>query len=41
MTTTDGTRRAFTLHWSLDATPEQAFEAWTDPERLGWYFNDH
>jgi len=41
MTTTDDTRRVFTLHWSLDATPEQAFEAWTDPERLGWYFNDH
>ena len=41
MTTTDDTRRDFTLHWSLDATPEQAFEAWTDPDRLGWYYNDH
>jgi uncharacterized protein YndB with AHSA1/START domain len=35
MTTTDDTRRAFTLHWSLDATPEQAFEAWTDPRGSG------
>ena len=38
MTTTD-TRRDFTLTWTLDASPEQVFRAWTDPAQLGWFYN--
>jgi len=41
MTTTDSTRRDFTLEWTLDAAPADVFRAWTDPEHLGWYYNDH
>jgi uncharacterized protein YndB with AHSA1/START domain len=39
MTTTDATRRDFTLSWTLDAPPRLVFRAWTDPEHLGWYYN--
>jgi uncharacterized protein YndB with AHSA1/START domain len=38
MTSTD-VARDFTLTWTLDAPAETVFGAWTDPERLGWYFN--
>jgi uncharacterized protein YndB with AHSA1/START domain len=38
--TTDGIDRAFTLQWTLDASREDVFRAWTDPDHLGWYFND-
>jgi uncharacterized protein YndB with AHSA1/START domain len=41
MTSTDGTRRDFTLTWTLDAPPAQVFRAWTDPDHLQWYYNDH
>ena len=41
MTTTDDTPREFTLTWTLDASPEVVFRSWTDPARLGWFFNDH
>jgi uncharacterized protein YndB with AHSA1/START domain len=40
MTSTDQTRRSFTLTWKLDAPPETVFDAWTDPARLGWFYND-
>jgi uncharacterized protein YndB with AHSA1/START domain len=33
-------RREFTLVWTLDASPDEVFRAWTDPEQLGWFFND-
>ena len=34
------TNRSFTLTWMLDAPPADVFRAWTDPEHLGWYYND-
>lgn len=40
MTATDRAPREFTLTWTLDATPDEVFRAWTDPEQLGWFFND-
>ena len=40
MTSPDQTPRSFTLTWTLDAPPETVFGAWTDPARLGWYYND-
>ena len=40
MTDTDRTTRDFTLTWTLDASPTDAFRAWTDPGHLGWYYND-
>jgi uncharacterized protein YndB with AHSA1/START domain len=40
MTSNDHTPRSFTLTWTLDATPETVFGAWTDPARLGWWYND-
>jgi len=39
MTSTDHTPRSFTLTWTLDAPPETVFGAWTDPARLGWFYN--
>ena len=38
---TDRMRRDFTLSWTLDAPRAQVFRAWTDPDHLGWYYNDH
>ena len=35
------TRHEFTLTWTLDASPADVFEAWTDPDQLEWYYNDH
>jgi uncharacterized protein YndB with AHSA1/START domain len=40
VTTTKGTDRDFTLTWTLDAPREDVFRAWTDPDHLGWYYND-
>jgi uncharacterized protein YndB with AHSA1/START domain len=40
MTKNDHTRREFTLTWTLDAPPADVFRAWTDPDHLGWYYND-
>jgi uncharacterized protein YndB with AHSA1/START domain len=40
VTTTEGTDRDFTLTWTLDAPREDVFRAWTDPDHLGWYYND-
>lgn len=31
--------RSFTLTRILDAPPSHVFRAWTDPARLGWFFN--
>jgi uncharacterized protein YndB with AHSA1/START domain len=39
MTTTDSTRRDFTLSWMLEAPPAEVFRAWTDPDHLGWFYN--
>jgi len=39
MTPADHTPRSFTLTWTLDAPPETVFGAWTDPARLGWFYN--
>jgi uncharacterized protein YndB with AHSA1/START domain len=33
------TDRAFTLTWTLDAPCADVFQAWTDPDHLGWYYN--
>jgi uncharacterized protein YndB with AHSA1/START domain len=40
MTDTDGTRRDFTLTWTLDSGPAEVFRAWTDPDHLDWFYND-
>ena len=40
MTSTAPAAREFTLTWSLDAPPADVFRAWTDPEHLGWFYND-
>jgi uncharacterized protein YndB with AHSA1/START domain len=37
---TNGTHREFTLTWTLDASPADVFQAWTDPEQLDWFYND-
>jgi uncharacterized protein YndB with AHSA1/START domain len=39
MTSADRTPRSFTLTWLLDSPPETVFGAWTDPDRLGWFYN--
>ena len=39
MTAADRVPRSFTLTWELDAPPETVFGAWTDPSRLGWFYN--
>jgi uncharacterized protein YndB with AHSA1/START domain len=39
MTTTERTRRDFTLTWTLDAPAADVFQAWTDPDHLDWYYN--
>jgi uncharacterized protein YndB with AHSA1/START domain len=41
MTSTTRTRRDFTLTWTLDAPPANVFQAWTDPDHLDWFYNDH
>jgi uncharacterized protein YndB with AHSA1/START domain len=32
--------RGFTLSWTLDSPPAEVFRAWTEPDRLGWFYND-
>jgi len=33
--------REVTFTWSLEATPAEVFRAWTDPDELEWFYNDH
>jgi uncharacterized protein YndB with AHSA1/START domain len=40
MTVRNTIDREFTLTWTLHAPREDVFRAWTDPEHLGWYYND-
>jgi uncharacterized protein YndB with AHSA1/START domain len=40
MTTSDPSSREFTLTWTLDAPRAEVFRAWTDPDRLDWFYND-
>ena len=35
------TDRSFTITRRLDAPPALVFQAWTDPEYLGWFFSGH
>jgi uncharacterized protein YndB with AHSA1/START domain len=39
MTTTEPTQRDFTLIRTLEASPAEVFRAWTDPDRLEWFYN--
>jgi len=39
--TTDLTQRDFTLTWTLDSSPAEVFQAWTDPDHLEWFYNDN
>ncbi len=41
MTSTDRAQRDFTLTWTLDASPAEVFQAWTDPDHLDWFYNDN
>jgi len=34
------TAHRFTLTWTLPATPAEVFAAWTEPDQLGWFYND-
>jgi uncharacterized protein YndB with AHSA1/START domain len=40
MSNTERTTCDFTLVWTLDAPAADVFRAWTDPEHLGWFYND-
>jgi uncharacterized protein YndB with AHSA1/START domain len=40
MTNTETARREFTLTWTLDAPTAEVFRAWTEPDRLDWFYND-
>jgi uncharacterized protein YndB with AHSA1/START domain len=40
MNTTAVAPYEFTQTWTLDASPAEVFGAWTDPDRLGWFYND-
>jgi uncharacterized protein YndB with AHSA1/START domain len=37
---TNSTTHGLTLAWTLDASPADVFRAWTEPAKLGWFFND-
>jgi uncharacterized protein YndB with AHSA1/START domain len=32
--------RELTFTWTLEATPAEVFQAWTDPDQLEWFYND-
>jgi uncharacterized protein YndB with AHSA1/START domain len=39
MATTYNFDRGFTVKRTFDAPPDLVFQAWTDPDYLGWFFN--
>jgi len=34
------TDREFSIVRTIDASPERVYRAWTEPEKLGWFFSD-
>jgi uncharacterized protein YndB with AHSA1/START domain len=40
MNTTAVAPYEFTRTWTFEASPANVFRAWTDPDRLGWFYND-
>lgn len=40
MNTIQVAQNEFTQQWTFDAPPAEIFRAWTDPARLGWFYND-
>ena len=32
--------RTFTVTWTLDAPAAEVFRAWTEPDKLDWFYND-
>ncbi|MBK4346236.1 SRPBCC domain-containing protein [Lacisediminihabitans sp. G11-30] len=32
------TERNFTIARTLDVAPERVYQAWTEPDHLGWFF---
>jgi uncharacterized protein YndB with AHSA1/START domain len=40
MTNNERAQREFTLTWSIDAPRAEVYRAWTDPDRLDWFYND-
>ena len=40
MNTTAVAPYEFTRVWTLSAPPSEVFRAWTDPDRLAWFYND-
>jgi uncharacterized protein YndB with AHSA1/START domain len=40
MNTTTIAPYEFTRIWKLAASPAEVFRAWTDPDRLDWFYND-
>jgi uncharacterized protein YndB with AHSA1/START domain len=32
--------RELTFTWTLEATPAEVFQAWTDPDQLEWFYSD-
>jgi uncharacterized protein YndB with AHSA1/START domain len=40
MNTTAVAPYEFTRTWTFAAPPSEVFRAWTDPEHLGWFYND-
>lgn len=39
MSETDDGAHGFTITRTLDSTPERVYRAWTEPDKLGWFFS--